>query len=614
MEEGFLQLVFIPWPVMGHVQIVEFTKLIIHRQALLPQAGPSLSITVLLMKLPDYIDTVTSSFSDSLSTSSSIDGSGPRANFFHVPPTDPTLEWSTKTRGYFTYTLVQSPLSPIMGSSRQKEEMSLTEMAMRTRSSEIRREVHMLSDQLKSSMERTKKSIEDFRTMVANLTAAMNKNQHTGMGQGCSGEIGEESQNHEEQGLGNQGYQMPTKCSTMEFPKFHGEDLRGWVYRCEQFFDVDETPDESKIYLIEVLEEGQDEGDKDESLEEIQEVEEGEKADAIVTSHVSMHALTGVYDFSTMRVTGNTKGKAIHILIDTGSTHIFLDLETAKRLRCKLEATTPFPVAVADGGCDAVLGIQWLVTLGEISWDFNLLKMEFQFNKKKVALRGMQPSSVRLISNRKMKKTLQKPVQLSMMHVGVISTMRETGRMVFNMEQSGEAVVDDTELTQLLQDFADIFEEPHTLPPNMTHDHSITLKERINPISVRPIRRGQRHRAPRNGGHLGQHFSHPIRDEDSEWEQTPSFHARIRGGRRHLCPKSRAFRSPLSRNGKGHTRSRPPRQPYRRIIDWGRRSGMEREREKLGGTESVATGAGYIRISSIPPPSWPEAPRPQENS
>ncbi|KAG8364540.1 hypothetical protein BUALT_Bualt18G0007700 [Buddleja alternifolia] len=105
---------------MGHVQIVEFAKLIIHRQALLPQAGPRLSVTVLLMKLPDYIDTVTSSFSDSLSSSSSIDDSAPRVNFFHLPPTDPTPEWSTMTRGYFTHNLVKSQKSNVADFLRQR--------------------------------------------------------------------------------------------------------------------------------------------------------------------------------------------------------------------------------------------------------------------------------------------------------------------------------------------------------------------------------------------------------------------------------------------------------------------------------------------------------------
>ena len=32
---------------------------------------------------------------------------------------------------------------------------------------------------------------------------------------------------------------------------------------------------------------------------------------------------------------------------------------------------------VALGGCDMVLGIQWLSSLGTISWDFKYLHMEF---------------------------------------------------------------------------------------------------------------------------------------------------------------------------------------------------------------------------------------------
>ncbi|KAG8373411.1 hypothetical protein BUALT_Bualt11G0021500 [Buddleja alternifolia] len=90
------------------------------------------------------------------------------------------------------------------------------------------------------------------------------------------------------------------------------------------------------------------------------------------------------------------------------------------------------------GGCDAVLGIQWLVTLG------------------------------------------------------VISAVGKTEGMIFNVEQSGKTVPDNAELTQLLQEFADLFEEPHTLPPQRTHDHGITLKEGTNPISVRPYRRAFR--------------------------------------------------------------------------------------------------------------------------
>ncbi|KAG8382218.1 hypothetical protein BUALT_Bualt05G0053800 [Buddleja alternifolia] len=123
----------------------------------------------------------------------------------------------------------------------------------------------------------------------------------------------------------------------------------------------------------------------------------------ITDSHVSMHALSGVHDYRTMRVTGNVNGKPVHILIDTDSTHNFIDIKPAKRLRCKIVETTPFHVSVADGnkifglavckgfswklqgtvfttdmlllplgGYDVVLGVQWLITLGNISWNFKI--------------------------------------------------------------------------------------------------------------------------------------------------------------------------------------------------------------------------------------------------
>ncbi|GFP96573.1 UDP-glucose flavonoid 3-o-glucosyltransferase 6 [Phtheirospermum japonicum] len=114
-EDESVQLVFIPWPVMGHVQIVEFAKLIIHRQNLLSPGKP-ISITVLLMKIPDYIDTVSGSYADLLSSSSST----PALNFFHLPPTDPTPEWSSKTRGYFIHNFVLSQKPNIAGFLRSR--------------------------------------------------------------------------------------------------------------------------------------------------------------------------------------------------------------------------------------------------------------------------------------------------------------------------------------------------------------------------------------------------------------------------------------------------------------------------------------------------------------
>ncbi|KAK4428392.1 hypothetical protein Salat_1138800 [Sesamum alatum] len=72
------------------------------------------------------------------------------------------------------------------------------------------------------------------------------------------------------------------------------------------------------------------------------------KEDDYSNFHISVNAMIGVHNFNTMRVTGCCKGKAINILIDTESTHNFVDYQVARRLGC-FEATDPFPMVVANG-------------------------------------------------------------------------------------------------------------------------------------------------------------------------------------------------------------------------------------------------------------------------
>ncbi|KAK9713235.1 hypothetical protein RND81_06G013500 [Saponaria officinalis] len=64
---------------------------------------------------------------------------------------------------------------------------------------------------------------------------------------------------------------------------------------------------------------------------------------------ISMNALSGSSGFQTMRVTGYVGKKALHILIDSGSTHNFLDHAMAVKLGCQLDCIEPQSVTVADG-------------------------------------------------------------------------------------------------------------------------------------------------------------------------------------------------------------------------------------------------------------------------
>ncbi|GJT08669.1 hypothetical protein Tco_0843131, partial [Tanacetum coccineum] len=37
-----------------------------------------------------------------------------------------------------------------------------------------------------------------------------------------------------------------TRMTKVEFLKFSGDDVKGWIFRCEQFFDIDDIPEHQK--------------------------------------------------------------------------------------------------------------------------------------------------------------------------------------------------------------------------------------------------------------------------------------------------------------------------------------------------------------------------------
>jgi len=64
---------------------------------------------------------------------------------------------------------------------------------------------------------------------------------------------------------------------------------------------------------------------------------------------ISIHALYGVHTYQTMKVTGKAENATLHILIDLGSTHNFLDTTVAKRLHSTVKKIPSLQVALANG-------------------------------------------------------------------------------------------------------------------------------------------------------------------------------------------------------------------------------------------------------------------------
>ena len=119
---------------------------------------------------------------------------------------------------------------------------------------------------------------------------------------------------------------------------------------------------------------------------------------------ITLYALTGTPTPSTLRVNGRVNGDRLVILIDKCSTHNFVDASLICSLQLRVDVSKVLEVKVANGsivktqgfysevpvivqgvefcinfhssalgGCDAILGTQWLKTLGEIQWNFKLL-------------------------------------------------------------------------------------------------------------------------------------------------------------------------------------------------------------------------------------------------
>ena len=167
-------------------------------------------------------------------------------------------------------------------------------------------------------------------------------------------------------------------------------------------------------------------------------------------------------------------------LLDTGSTHNFIDEAEARQTGLHIQPRPCLTVMVANwervscpsvirrapdiiegdrfyvdlfvmslAGYDLVLGTQWMVTLGRVTWDFIDRTISFAYQGRSVCWSDVvarpQPQ---------------------------VTTVSAT-----------EGLLDD-----MLQAFNSVFAEPSGLPPQWARDHAIILKPGAAPVAVRPYR------------------------------------------------------------------------------------------------------------------------------
>jgi hypothetical protein len=204
---------------------------------------------------------------------------------------------------------------------------------------------------------------------------------------------------------------------------------------------------------------------------------------------------------------GYIKKKNVIVLIDSGITHNFIHYRLTKALNYFIYPAPEFQVIITDGGTinysgkcykinltmgeyvmnspiitipmggdDFIVGVQWLKSLGTLTFNFEELFMKFSLEGKYIELRGIKGKPSKVISSNGMKKLLKKG------HQGVIvqlcSLYVQTTKTAIPLDLQG-----------IIDNPSKVFEDiPKGLPPTRNHDHAIHLIPRSVPPNIGPYR------------------------------------------------------------------------------------------------------------------------------
>uniref|UniRef100_A0A2N9FC91 Ty3 transposon capsid-like protein domain-containing protein n=1 Tax=Fagus sylvatica TaxID=28930 RepID=A0A2N9FC91_FAGSY len=243
---------------------------------------------------------------------------------------------------------------------------------------------------------------------------------------------------------------------------------KGLCYNCDERWSSDHRCKDRKLYLIEEVE------DEEAELEEAK-------------AEITLCALLGSTSPSTMRVIAIVNGQMTVVLLDTGSTHNFMDETLAKTLKLPIDGESNFGVRVANGqvirtlelgGYGIVLGTQWLSTLGMINWDFKNLMMGFMHEGNKVWLQGLKEKPNLIQGSKDFKgKATMKGLLFQIMPCELASIQEEIGAPI----------------RELVEEFPQVLEEPEGLPPKRNHEDQILLKHEtskpaglLQPLGIPP--------------------------------------------------------------------------------------------------------------------------------
>lgn len=251
---------------------------------------------------------------------------------------------------------------------------------------------------------------------------------------------------------------------------------------------------------------GEEMEEEEQPIEAEQEEKKEEKAEELLS--ISQSVVYGFDRPDTFSVLLKVNGRKAVRLIDSGSTGTFMDHKFALKSQCHLMNTKIKKVIVAGGGelkselqvpemdyeiqgeiftnafsllplqkYDIILGADWIYKYSPISLDLKKREMRVTKGGKVMEIQDFtKPGKYFQVSNKQMGKMVKKGALGCIIQINAISEdVEEKAKIPENIQK-------------ILQQFPDVLIEPKGLPPRRECDHTINLKARSEPPSLRPYR------------------------------------------------------------------------------------------------------------------------------
>jgi len=201
----------------------------------------------------------------------------------------------------------------------------------------------------------------------------------------------------------------PLKIQKLTRVEMVERQLKGLCYNCDDKYFPGHKCKEQNIFMAiseDISEEDEETPSVSESPESTDIAPPSDPPE--VEPVISLNALTSFSTPQTLNLIGYIKHWKVIILVDSGSTHNFIHRRISQETHCYIHAINNFQIMIANGGsmkcggrcenvclqigdyhlkshmfsidmggCDIVLGADWLRTLGPILMDFKYLTMQF---------------------------------------------------------------------------------------------------------------------------------------------------------------------------------------------------------------------------------------------